>query len=365
MGDPVSSFNRAKAINSQLNRAEYREGRSNLRSLPRALFVELTQGCNLTCRMCRDHVVPLAGSSMSDELFDRIASELFATAELVDLRGWGESLILPNICERIETVCSFGAALRVVTNLSFRKDEVLRALVRADATIGVSLDSADPEVVRQLRTGAELGLISRNLRWLRTEFGHMNNVAMLVAVQRPALATLPGLIEFASQHHVRDVRLFAVTAGATSPLSINGHDEEVSEAVKDATATALRCGIELTAGTQLGALPENRPTFPRCNHPWSYCYINFEGGVSFCDHLIGPGNAKFLVGRLAEESFPAIWNGSSWISLREQHVRSRIAGNELFSHCAWCYRSKYVDFEHTLEAVFESERVVLAPRCED
>ena len=46
--------------------------------------------------MCRNPGEVPATLRMSDEMFARVEDELFPTADLIDLRGWGESLILRN-----------------------------------------------------------------------------------------------------------------------------------------------------------------------------------------------------------------------------------------------------------------------------
>ena len=58
----------------------------------------------------------------------------------------------------------------------------------------------------------------------------------------------------------------------------------------------------------------------RCTHPWVYCLINHAGKVGFCDHLIGAGTERYLLGDLLEETFEAIWNGRAYQELRRQHL---------------------------------------------
>lgn len=357
-----SSYSAAKCRNTELNRAEYLSGAVELASLPRALFVELTQGCNLRCPMCRDAIIGTAQRSMPDELFDSIAEELFPTAEMVDLRGWGESLILPNILSRIERVRSYGVRLRIVTNLSFRRPEVLDALIEADALVAVSLDAADRETLSLLRRGSNLELIGSNIEYLVRGFGHGRNVEILAAVQRPALATLPELISHAASCGVEEVKLFSVTVDESSDLSLAGCDVEVDDALRRATERAEETGVRLVAGTQLGSLPDNRHGIPMCVHPWAYAYVAFNGDVSFCDHLIGPGNAEYVVGNLHVSKFGDIWNGPAWRRIRSEHLGERRESAGQFAHCAWCYRKKYTDFEQLFEARFASEIVQLSPR---
>ena len=134
--------------NRELSRAEYESGRTTLQSLPRALFVELTRACNLSCEMCREPGTISPSQRMSEALFARIEAELFPTADLIDLRGWGESLILAEFPDRARRAARSGAALRVVTNLSFRRDATLDLLAELGFYVGVSIDTADADLLR-------------------------------------------------------------------------------------------------------------------------------------------------------------------------------------------------------------------------
>jgi radical SAM protein with 4Fe4S-binding SPASM domain len=356
----ASPYADQKRANRALSIEEYANGCVELESRPRALFIELTQGCNLTCPMCRSELIPPSARRMSDALFDRIAETLLPTAELVDLRGWGESLILPEAMARIETVRLYGAAIRVVTNLSFRRDKVLDALVDADAIIDVSLDSASPNILEKVRRGAQLHLITDNIRYILDRFGHARNLTMLVTVQRATIATLPGLVDYAADLGVRQMRLFSVTADNDSEMSLEQSRDLLDHSLAGAAAIARARGIKLTAGTRLGSLPENATGFPVCIHPWAYCYVAYNGDVSFCDHLIGPGNAEYVVGNLQSSDFNSIWNGFGLRRIRSEHLGKRRADAAQFSHCAWCYKSKYIDFEQLFDANLQKHVVQLA-----
>jgi len=349
-----------KRDNQMLSSREYSAGLIHLQSLPRALFIELTQGCNLKCPMCRADIIAPHSAQMSDALFDKIAESLFATAELVDLRGWGESLILPDILVRIEAVRRYEAALRIVTNLSFRRDEVLNALVDANASIDFSLDTSDPALLAAIRSGSRLDLISRNVTHILNRFGHPDALTMLVTIQRPTIAKLPELVQYAAELGVRRIRLFSVTAPDDSPLSL-AHDAPLLDAaLAESAEVASVHGVTLVAGTQLGTMPPNPPDLPTCIHPWAYCYIAFDGSVSFCDHLIGPGNAEYVVGNLNCAEFDDIWNGEGMKRIRSEHTHQRRSTAPQFSHCAWCYRSKYIDFEERFDPALAGSIVRIA-----
>ena len=339
--------------NRALNLDEYQNGKVYLESWPRYLSVELTQGCNLRCPMCRpEHITPRE-RSMDDHIFEELASQLFPLAEIVDLRGWGESLILPDITKRIQTVAEHGAKIRFVTNLAYRRDEVLETVVNYDSYIAVSMDTADPELFKKLRGGAHFDVVSRNLDILlegfRRNYGDEERVYFTTTVQKPGLKSLPDLIDFAASKGIHEVRMFSVAGDSCSELSLAQGTEEVDEMLQDAAKRSRSQGVKLVAGTSLGSLPQNPLTIPACIHPWAYAYISYAGSVGFCDHLNGPDGEPYLLGNLNDSSFESIWNGREWQELRHEHLNRRDPSAPYFHECSWCYKNRYIDFEHLLD----------------
>jgi radical SAM protein with 4Fe4S-binding SPASM domain len=336
--------------NRLLNPEEYRQGKTHLNSRPQYLIVELTQGCNLHCPMCRSEVITPKSRLMSEAVFQGIAEELFSTAEMVDLRGWGESLILPNIRYYIETAASYGVVIRFVTNLSYERDEILDLLVKHGCYLSISVDTPDPDLFAQLRRGGNLAKVERNLRKLsdayRSRFGSTERINLTTTVQRPALETLPDLIDFAARIGIEEIRLFSVTAPCDSPLALDNHEAEIDGALAPMQERSKLHGVKLVAGTKLGSLPHKQSDVAPCFHPWSYAYFAYDGSVGFCDHLIGPDGAKFILGNLNHSSFEEIWNGAAWQALRQEHITTRSTHAPHFEECSWCYKNRYVDFEH-------------------
>ncbi len=342
-----------RETNRTLNLDEFVRGKVSLESWPRYVVVELTQGCNLRCPMCRpDYIIPRQ-RSMSDRLFEEVGQQLFPLAEMVDLRGWGESLILPDIAQRIRTVAEHGAKIRFVTNLAYRRDNVLETVATYDCYVAVSMDTSDPELFTQLRGGARFDVVSRNLDILvqgfRRQYGDEERVYFTTTVQRPALESLPDLIDFAASKGIHEVRMFTVRADSCPELSLESATDEVDRMLHEAAQRAQRVGVKLVAGTRLGSLPENPLTVPTCIHPWAYAYIAYDGAVGFCDHLIGESGTPYQLGNLHDSSFASIWNGAAWTELRREHVTSREPSAAYFHECSWCYKNRYIDFEHLFD----------------
>lgn len=339
--------------NRRVSHRQFADGLTVLTAKPRFLIVELTRKCNLSCAMCRPAGVAHHGEDMSEALFSRLEAELFPTADVIDLRGWGESLILPHFPDRLKRASRFGAKTRVVTNLSFRRPAVLDALIEVGTYVGVSLDSADQTVLSRLRSGANLSQIRSNLLHLTAGYrrqGFSERICLYVTCQAPSVAVLPDVIALASECGVEDVRLAPVSVPATSSLSLEQMSADLTAALAAvehaAQVTGVRVSLTASLIDQGFACADSAP----CIHPWTYCYITFDGRVGFCDHLIGPEGDRFTLGNLSDSSFDEIWNCPAWVALRSNHVSDRDSSHPYFDECSWCYRNRMPDTEPLLDA---------------
>jgi radical SAM protein with 4Fe4S-binding SPASM domain len=323
--------------NQRLNAHEYEQALAVLHSRPQFLVIELTQGCNLHCPMCRADVISTAQSRMAPDHFDQVAVELFPTANLVDLRGWGESLILPDITHYIERTGSAGCRIRFVSNLSFRRQNVLDCLAQHDAMLTCSLDAATPEVLVRLRKGAQWAAIIDNLAYLARVHPHPEMLAVLCTVQTPALASLPQLPELLAWLGIHHLHLASVSS-KNPELGLDFNSSFAQEQVRQTMVACHRFQVTPTLTTSLPGTP--MPPMPRCMRPWTTMYVNISGKIGYCDHLIGPFAESQLLGHLSEGAL-AVWNNEEWQKIRTRHI----VKSPQFKKCVKCYRDKGTDFE--------------------
>lgn len=324
--------------NQQLNALEYEERKTVLCSLPQFLVIELTQGCNLACPMCRSERISVAHSQMSDSHFDTIAHELFETASLVDLRGWGESLILPRITYYISRASAAGCRIRIVSNLSFHRPEILESLASNRVSLLCSLDSPDAEILGRLRGGAQLHVILSNLERLARLYDDIQDLGVLCTVQAPALPLLPTLPGILADVGLKRLDLSAVST-KDPDLRL---DFESSFAANQLRLTIEACEKAKIAVNLTSSLPGFRvPAMPRCMRPWTTMHINVRGQIGYCDHLIGPYAESELLGHVSD-GVRSTWNSNRWQRIRSLHNAKAPA----FRKCRECYRSKGTDLEH-------------------
>lgn len=345
---PREPLSRREA-NRALNLLEYRGGADRLASLPQYVLVELTQGCNLACPMCRPEKLSLKGRTMPLALFDRIADTVFETAQMVDLRGWGESLLLPHVDYCISRAAEAGAEIRFVTNLAMRAPPV-DLLASFGCRVAVSIDTVEPGLYGVLRRGGRFERMRENLTALvaayRTRDVPLDRIVLNTTVTAPGIAGLAEVVDFAAGLGISEVRLSEVFAAPDSALSLAGRDAEVDASLRAAARRAEALSVRLVAASRLGSMPLKEEGGAACLHPWSYVLFAHDGGVGFCDHLNGPDGEEYILASLHDVPFDEIWNGPAWRELRREHLGARRKSAANFAECAWCYKHRFVDFEN-------------------
>ncbi|MGC4891484.1 radical SAM/SPASM domain-containing protein [Micromonospora sp. DT227] len=361
----LAALHATKEANRALNIQEFEQRATTLRSRPRVLFVELTENCNLSCPMCRSAGPFDRSRNMAPDLFDRLADELFPTAEIVDLRGWGESTILKRFPDFVDKAADHGCRIQLVTNLTVTNEQMWRRLVRQGARINVSFDAASPETFADLRGGARLDAVLRNLEAIMDEAANCglthDTVVLNVVVQSAALPELRDIVKLGGQLGVK-VKLNVVTLDEDDPDNLAGHREELARALHEAADEAAAGDVRVQLNTALDPeWADLSHTDKTCTHPWMYFYVNYRGQAGFCDHLIGIPGDRYLIGDLRRTSFEEIWNGERYQRLRAEHAAGAGAISEQFEECRWCYRNRYVDFDEDAYPPYADHQVMLTP----
>jgi radical SAM protein with 4Fe4S-binding SPASM domain len=350
LSTPVHPFEltQQRRDNQALNIEEYQNGSVELRSRPLSLFIELTQNCNLSCPMCRFGEKYDPALNMDEEMFDRLADELFPYAHLVDVRGWGESTMLKGFGKMVLRALEHRVRVRVVTNGQINRPAIWDAIMRGQGIVTVSCDAASPELFEKLRTGGTLERLEVTCRTLvEARDRHQvprDHVNFNVVSSIDNLDELADIVRLAGRLDIPLVVIHPLVANVNDP----SHLRQDLGRTREAYAEAAEAGRQIGVVVQLGAAPDPSLALPEmirkpaCMHPWSYAYIRHNGGVGFCDHLIG--DDEFTLGSLRENTFEEIWNGEAWQSLRRAHLLGDIP--DAFAPCRYTYAQRYIDFEY-------------------
>ena len=309
-------------LNRELSIAEYDSREECLASKPQMVFVELTQNCNLRCAMCKP--ASSFGRTWRPELdmtgpvFDAVARQLFGTALVVDLRGVGESTLLPNFVDRLATVVRAGARPRLVTNLSYRNDCVLDALVDTNAMLVFSLDAADQDLFAAFRERGSMSLVTRNLERLkivRRAAGSCQDMRCNMVINSRNCTRITDVLDMIARFEVEHMCVWPIIDRLGNRNAVAGCVERALEGLSAGFERATSLGIELRV-LDWPTIPQDARVLSRhtCIRPWMYVHINFDGTLGLCDCNTEPQGLRGL--SLRTLAFETIWNGPAYRRLR-------------------------------------------------
>lgn len=306
-----------RRANVYLNRLESARLRTRLWSRPWHVIVEPTNACNLRCPYCftgaggRGRKVgrlPLA-------TFRRVLDEIGDYLIDVELFGWGEPLLHPELPEMVRLAASRGIFTVVNTNLSLPFDaERAEALVASGLhNLTISIDGADQATYEGYRVGGDLELVLRNCE-------------LLVEAERRLGMLTPGLaIEFHPFPH---------SAGQADAMR----------------ALASRLGMELRVfkgqvpGAEWG--PEEPfqfctdPKLMPCTHPWTTLVLASDGGLAPCRGTFyrqdDMGRLTMVPGDGGAPSVAAAWNGERYRTARRLFTKRETPAHDPDHPCLEC-----------------------------
>jgi len=332
-----------KKENLILNISEFQQEKIALKSYPTNLYIELTRNCNSLCQMCARSFGPEEFKSYSPlhnmdfEFFKRIADELFPTALEVDLRGFGESTILPDIEKYIDYALKFSTQYILVTNLTKKDDKLWEKLIKNKFIIGISFDGATKTVYEKIRRGSRFDDVMHNLKLVSdlSKKYKNNNIFLMVCVQKDNLSEIHKIVKLAAKLNISEVELNPVGKPEFSTNSLP--KEKVRKEVIKCISIAKENRVKLTMSGSFGLGRVEKQIQPKlqgkCPRPWSYAYITYDGKLGPCNHRFNP---PLVFSDLKKKNFAESWN-----SIGFKVFRGTIHSEHRFGKCNWCYENRY------------------------
>ncbi len=150
-----------RQANSKKNEEEALAGKLVLESMPRRFVFELTNACNLNCKMCGRNSAQFQPTWFQMEwlkYFEPVAPQV----EEVTLMGWGEPTVHPHFSEFLDWAHRLGLRKYFCTN-GMRLDKLFDDIFRTQTDIiAVSMDGACAETNEEIRRGADFHKILKN-----------------------------------------------------------------------------------------------------------------------------------------------------------------------------------------------------------
>jgi radical SAM protein with 4Fe4S-binding SPASM domain len=308
--------------------------------LPRNLYFEVTNRCNLKCKAC----ILYKGSWESprditlDELI-RITDQL-PELEWIALHGIGEPLLNEELPAMIRHLKNRDVSVQFNSNGILLDERQQSDLIATGLDeLHISLDAASPQGYKAMRDSNQFHQIVKNVRSFVDRIRHHPlshpKLSLWYLGTRENIAELPDFIRLAASIGVREVYLqrlvyFLDDDGygvATSEKTLMDSDGKSRELVNQSQALAKQLDIQFNASGMAAPLesvrtdPADRSPWKKCFRPKTLMYITANGNVLPC--CISPFStsdySSIVLGNVFESSLEEIWLGSRYQKFRETH----------------------------------------------
>jgi MoaA/NifB/PqqE/SkfB family radical SAM enzyme len=306
-----------------------------IRFLPRVVFIEVTNRCNLLCETCpRTYFKREPLKSLSLEEFIQI-SEQFPTMERALLHGIGEPLLNKDLPQIIRYLKGRNIEVLFNSNGTLLNPERQKYLVESGLdSYRCSIDGARPETYAHIR-GADLldklieglgGLVDMKVR-LGTD---KPEISIWCVATQENLRELPELIQLAADLGVPEVYLQRMTYFSQEPDEQYGlatQDEAIfgsffdlqKQIIAECEALSGKLGVSFLASgardarnSLAAARSSDFAPWQACLRPWTTAYITANGNCLPC--CISPfathDYESLIMGNMFDQPFSEIWNNS-------------------------------------------------------
>jgi radical SAM protein with 4Fe4S-binding SPASM domain len=276
--------------------------------------------------------------NMSFDFFKKIADEFFSSVEFVDLRGFGESTLLPNFLDYVKYALRFNSKFGLISNLTVRNNEMFEYLVKNNFWIGISIDGPNEEVYSKIRGKGFFNQVIENIKLLvdfcKKYKKSVDNLYFLVVVQKDNVEYLNEFIDLAVELGIKRIEFKPVKTlnkGVWLKDDVETVKKNIKKAIKIGKLNEIE--VKLTGWffntkfeTSLGY-----KIMKKCDRPWTHLMVYYNGKVGPCNHRI-----DFTFGDLNKNSFKDIWNNEKFHLFREKMNKI-----ELDDKCKSCYEEYY------------------------
>lgn len=319
------------------------------------IYVEPTNRCNIVCRTCIRRSWQVELGSMSDSTFERICTSLRAldNQPTVFFGGLGEPLFHADIVEMIARVKELGARAELITNGTLLSEKMSRRLIRAGLDVlWVSIDGARPESYADVRLGAALPDVVRNLAQFKAARPPSHRpkpeIGIAFVAMRRNVADLPEVLSLGRRlgakrfmvsnllpysEEMRDETLYEGTLNDITYLSslwlphLSLPRFTLDDTTRDPFFQALASGYNVTlSGYNLGGANDVCTFIEEGS-----LSISWDGSVAPClpllhDHQYFLGkwrrqSKRHLIGNVNEKELMAIWRDPGYAAYRDRVQR--------------------------------------------
>ena len=328
------------------------------------VYIEPTSDCNLDCKTCVRHSWEEEMGFMQLEDYKKLVGDLkkFKGLEKISFWGIGEPLYHPELAEMIELASELEVKTQIITNGLLLDQKKAESLLEAGLdSLVVSVDGTSPETMADIRSGADLKTVIKNVQNFRNlrdknqkncEIGieyvimksnvdELKDLRKLAFKMGASFIFLTNLLPYTED--MSDEILYSFSISRSQPKIRTEHRPEIYLPPTDLREDIIR---DLAAvGGKSSSISTTQVPF---NPHRGYCKfveegsiaVNWQGEISPCIALMHSYDLyirerkkhinKYSLGKISEKSLAEIWNSSEFKNFRKK------VKDFPFSDCTQC-----------------------------
>jgi radical SAM protein with 4Fe4S-binding SPASM domain len=291
----------------------YYAGHVRLSGFPVHLKIELTNFCNLDCRMCaRQKMTRQVGFMNRDLCYEILDWASRHCCEFVYLHFLGESLYHPDLQKIVRTAHSRGIRVGLSTNATVLDEAIAHGLIDSGIDLLViAVDSPRQDQYEFLRKGASwTEVIENTLRFARICKSSCSRTILVVQMVHCDLTADEG-VEF--------LKFWGDNGLASDKfrLIVKQWDDWAGQMAE------VR---EWNTKTSPSVLRDLRP----CVLPWRELSVQWDGTVVPCSRFF---DKQLVVGSLGSSDLTRVWNDDEMVELRCAHLKNSTASVPVCQGC--------------------------------
>ena len=311
-------------------------------TLPEMLQIEITNKCNLSCKMCYWHSKESACTKSNQRNMDAFVWNQFLVAaraqKNVTFLGNGEPFCNEKFMSYLQELdrCQINMALSTNGTMISNKLAAEIGRLKHVRRLSFSIDSPHPDTYRQIR-GCDLHVALNGLRNMASEIDDVKKIDVASVVMKSNLKTLVDFPKLLSEYGITRYLMRGLVdyAGNLAHEIIDDTPDTIAT-LQSIAAACTECGITLVIFPPLPSLDfrsdmavresqigrhagdpvqnDNHAGQSRkCDDPWVSAYITLNGDVYPCKNY---GSAP-IMGNLTDQPFHEIWYGDTFNAFRK------------------------------------------------
>ncbi len=306
---------------------------------PKLIVFEVTNRCNLRCRMCAQSVRDFKYADMPFEIFEKMRPAL-EHARDVSLFGWGEPLLHRRFLDMLDLVSQYPPDVFVLTNGMLLDEQIgERFIANRLRYLNFSMDAPEPELYNYIRRGGDFHRVVGNIKRFRAQCeaaGYCPYMRTVAVLMRSNIKLFPDFIRLSADlgmDEVKGVHLIVYDPSFVKE-SLYFHQELTNRIIDESLELGEKLGIKVNLPDKFGTgHPPSGHKY--CHRPWEEFYIQADGRVRACVF------SHEIMGDLRTQSFEEIWHGEPF-----QERRRTVNSANPPAECARCCHYRHMDVDN-------------------